>query len=70
MTTILYPGMRRPRNPDVTAQIDRRFGSAANPDLPIVPRPLWERDRLFQEPQYPEGLGLLEGEDDEDDHDV
>ncbi|MEU5043234.1 hypothetical protein [Streptomyces griseorubiginosus] len=30
---------------------------------PIVPRPLWEAHRLFQEPQFPDGLGLLEDED-------
>jgi hypothetical protein len=67
MTTILYPGMRRPRDPDVNAQVARRFGSAAKPDLPIVPRPLWEAHLLFQEPKLPEGLGLLEDEEDEDD---
>ena len=39
------------------------------PARPIVPRPLWERDRLFQEPQYADGLALLEGEDDEDEAD-
>jgi hypothetical protein len=65
MTTILYPGMRRPRDPDVNAQVDRRFGSAANPDRPIVPRPLWEANLLFKEPQFPEGLALTEDEDDE-----
>ncbi|MCX4885948.1 hypothetical protein [Streptomyces sp. NBC_00847] len=65
MTTILHPGMRRPRDPEVTAQVDRRFGSA--PARPIVPRPLWERDRLFQEPAYADGLVLLEDDDAEDD---
>jgi hypothetical protein len=38
----------------------------APPAQTIVPRPLWERDRLFQEPVLPEGLSLLEDEDDED----
>lgn len=36
------------------------------PVRPIVPRPLWERGQLFQEPDFPEGLDLLEDEDDED----
>ena len=67
MTTILYPGRRQPRDPDVNAQVERRFGSPATPDLPIVPRPLWEAHLLFQEPQLPEGLALLEDDDTEDD---
>ena len=66
MTTILYPGRRRPRDPEVNAQVARRFGSAVTPDLPIVPRPLWERDQLFQEPAYAEGLALIEDDDTED----
>lgn len=40
---------------------------AAAPARPIVPRPLWERHDLFQEPAYPEGLGLLEDDDQDDD---
>lgn len=32
---------------------------------PITPRPLWERDQLFQEPAYALGLALVE-DDDED----
>lgn len=35
------------------------------PVRPIVPRPLWERRELFQEPAYAEGFGPLEDEDDE-----
>lgn len=35
------------------------------PARPIVPRPLWQRDQLFQEPQFPEALDL-EDEDDGD----
>ncbi|MCL8016935.1 hypothetical protein [Streptomyces sp. AS02] len=35
------------------------------PARPIIPRPLWERDALFQEPVYAAGLELLE--DDSDD---
>lgn len=65
MTTILYPGRRQPRDPDVNAQVARRFGPAATPDLPIVPRPLWEAHLLFQEPKLPEGLALTEDEDDD-----
>lgn len=38
----------------------------AVPARPIV-RPLWERNLLFQEPAYPDGLVLLEDEDDEAD---
>lgn len=32
---------------------------------PIVPRPLWERGALFQEPVYAPGLELLEDDDTE-----
>jgi hypothetical protein len=39
----------------------------APPARPIVPRPLWERRDLFQEPAYPEGLGPLEDEDEDQD---
>jgi hypothetical protein len=39
----------------------------AVPARPIIPMPLWERHQLFQEPHYPEGLGLLEDDEDEDD---
>ncbi|MER6249420.1 hypothetical protein [Streptomyces griseorubiginosus] len=42
---------------------------AAAPVRPITPRPLWERHDLFQEPQFPEGLGLLEDDGTEDDSD-
>jgi hypothetical protein len=55
MTTILYPGMWRPRNPDVTAQVVRRFGSGGSPALPKVP---WERQQLFLEPDLPEAPDL------------
>jgi hypothetical protein len=39
---------------------------APPPARQIVPRPLWERGDLFQEPAFPEGLVLIEDEDDED----
>ena len=39
---------------------------AAAPARPIVPRPLWERHQLFQEPQYPDGIGLAEDDEDGD----
>lgn len=38
---------------------------AVPPARPIVPQPLWERHRMFQEPAWPEGFELLE--DDEED---
>lgn len=38
----------------------------APPARPIVPRPLWERHQLFQEPALPDGLELLEDDDPED----
>jgi hypothetical protein len=37
------------------------------PARPIVPRPLWERHTLFQEPAYPEGIGQLEDDAEDDD---
>ncbi|MFD5848324.1 hypothetical protein [Streptomyces chartreusis] len=37
------------------------------PARPIVPRPLWERHALFQEPVYAPGLELLEDDEAEDD---
>lgn len=37
------------------------------PARPIVPRPLWERHQLFQEPRFPEGLEP--GDEDEDGED-
>lgn len=40
---------------------------AAEPTQAITPRPLWERHQLFQEPAYPEGLGLLEDDDEPED---
>lgn len=42
---------------------------ALAPARPIVPRPLWERHDLFQEPQFPDGLGPLEGEGEPDEDD-
>lgn len=42
-----------------------RLPRAAAPARPIVPRPLWEAHRLFQEPQYPDGIGLAEDEQDD-----
>jgi hypothetical protein len=47
-----------------TVRVDRLPGALA-PARPIVPRPLWERDRLFQEPAYADGLVLIEDDDDE-----
>jgi hypothetical protein len=38
----------------------------AAPVRPIVPRPLWERHQLFQEPHYPEGLEPAENEEEPD----
>jgi len=38
---------------------------APAPARPIVPRPLWERRDLFQEPAYAEAFGPLEDEDDD-----
>jgi hypothetical protein len=48
------------------ARPDRRAVSAAAPARPIVPRPLWERHQLFQEPSYPAGFDLLEDDEDDD----
>ena len=43
----------------------RMAARAAAPARPILPRPLWERHDLFQEPHYPDGLEPAEdGEDD------
>lgn len=39
------------------------------PTQPIVPRPLWERHTLFQEPAYAPGLELLEDDSESDDED-
>lgn len=41
-----------------------RLGALA-PARPIVPRPLWEAHRLFQEPKFPDGLELEDDSDDE-----
>lgn len=40
---------------------------APAPARPIVPRPLWERRDLFQEPVYPDGLELSEGDSEDED---
>jgi hypothetical protein len=37
------------------------------PALPVRPRPLWERDRLFLEPDLPERLDVTEDEEDAED---
>lgn len=42
-----------------------RVPGALAPARPIIPRPLWERHQLFQEPQYPDGLEPLEDDEDE-----
>ena len=47
-----------------------RLPGALAPARPIVPRPLWERHDLFQEPRFAEGLALLEEDDTEDDSDA
>ena len=39
---------------------------ATVPARAITPRPLWEHHQLFQEPAYPECLGLLEDDDPDD----
>lgn len=39
---------------------------APAPARPVVPRPLWERGALFQEPAFAAGLDLLEDDDEED----
>lgn len=43
-----------------------RVPGALAPARPIRPRPLWERDDLFKAPVFPDGLTLIE-DDDEDD---
>lgn len=48
-----------------TLRVDRLPGALA-PAQPIVPRPLWERHQLFQEPAYADGLALLEDDEDDD----
>lgn len=45
-----------------TVPVDRMPGALA-PARPIVPRPLWEANLLFKEPQFPECLALTEDED-------
>lgn len=40
---------------------------AATPARPIVPQPLWERHRLFVEPDLPDGTDLEDEDDGEDD---
>ncbi|MCI3279178.1 hypothetical protein [Streptomyces cylindrosporus] len=42
---------------------------ALAPAQPVIPRPLWERHQLFQEPQFPDSLGLEDDgpEDDSED---
>ena len=34
---------------------------------PRGPAPVWERDKLFQEPAFPEGLQPVEEDEDQDD---
>ncbi|MGW2384360.1 hypothetical protein [Streptomyces sp. NPDC001658] len=45
-----------------TLPVDRLPGALA-PARPIVPRPLWERSDLFQEPAYPEEFLLVEDDE-------
>jgi hypothetical protein len=40
---------------------------ASEPAWPIVPRPLWERHDLFQEPVYAAGLEPLEDDSEDED---
>lgn len=40
---------------------------APAPARPIVPRPLWERHALFQEPVYAAGLEPLEDDSEDED---
>lgn len=35
------------------------------PARPVVPRPPWESHQLFREPEFPEGLNLVEDDEDE-----
>lgn len=44
-----------------------RLPGALAPARPIVPRPLWERHALFQEPAYPDGFEPPEDDGDEED---
>lgn len=38
---------------------------ALAPARPIVPRPLWERQDLFQEPAFAEHLAFEDGDEDD-----
>jgi hypothetical protein len=40
---------------------------APPPVRPVVPRPLWERGALFQEPAFAAGLDLLEDDEELED---
>ena len=49
-----------------TSTLPAHLVATGAPVLPVRPRPLWERHKLFLEPDLPEIPGLLEDEDDED----
>lgn len=72
MTTILYPGMRRARDPEVTAQIAQRFGPSAKqapavaPTAVSRPRVPWRHNALFREPAYTDGQPYADDEDPDD----
>ena len=72
MTTMLYPGMRRPRrDSELAAQIAQRFGTAprqASPTVPAdspQPRVPWRHTALFLEAAYENGQPY--GQDDDED---
>lgn len=45
----------------------KRPPAAAAPARPIVPRPLWERHRLFIEPDLPQGADPEDDDGDDED---
>jgi len=52
-----------------TTVAPERLPRGTAPARPIVPMPLWERDRLFQEPTYQDGQPYAGDDDLEDDGD-
>lgn len=64
MTTILYPGARRNRDPEVVAQVAQLFGPTAKAPAPRVP---WQG--LFVEPSYADG-GPYDQSDEDDEEEV
>lgn len=49
-----------------TSTLPAHLVATGAPALPVRPRPLWERHKLFLEPDLPEIPGDLEDEEDED----